>query len=135
MNLRDDLSAHISKAEGRPPLMLASSVEKNIPVYDCRALVRCLEPGEPRQSLMAELAQNLLKGSGAFVLRSAFEDTKIVDQATAAFLAIIADEKASKGKPPIISPPPVPMIAFGTALKNSAWPILKPLPVTMPTAG
>ncbi len=98
MNLRDDLSAHISKAEGRPPLMLASSVEKNIPVYDCRALVQCLEPGEQRQSLMAELAQNLLKGSGAFVLRSAFEDTKIVDQATAAFLAIIADEKASKGE-------------------------------------
>jgi ectoine hydroxylase-related dioxygenase (phytanoyl-CoA dioxygenase family) len=77
---------------------LANSVENNIPVYDCSSLDDYLSAAPRRQALKAEIAKNMLQGSGIFVLKGAFADTGIVDDATAQFKHIIAREKADKGE-------------------------------------
>jgi len=93
---KDDLNTHISRDLSPGDVPHASSVENNVPVYDCAVLDECLTNGDKRQALMAELSQNLLTGSGAFAMRSAFADTTVIDRTSEVFMAIIADEKASK---------------------------------------
>lgn len=75
----------------------AAAVEKNIPVYDMAALRPSLEDREARRQIMAEWAQVLMNGPGVLALKEAYEDTTPLDQATAVYEAIIADEKESSG--------------------------------------
>jgi ectoine hydroxylase-related dioxygenase (phytanoyl-CoA dioxygenase family) len=75
----------------------ASDIQKNIPIYDMRALSEALGNKSQRRALMAEWAQVLLNGAGALALKNAYADTTAIDQATAIYNDIIAQEKASSG--------------------------------------
>ena len=87
----------INRELGDCDVPLATEIAQNVPIYDCDALADCLDEIARGKALKAELANNLLNGSGVFVLKGAFADTTIVDQATAIFKDIIAQEKAEKG--------------------------------------
>jgi ectoine hydroxylase-related dioxygenase (phytanoyl-CoA dioxygenase family) len=74
---------------------LAAGVESGVLVYDGR--VCSGREGEQREELRRELAAALADGPGAFVIRDAFEDTRVIDDATAVFLSIIDDERDTGG--------------------------------------
>lgn len=92
----DTLRAAIENPLGHSLIGLASSIEKGIPIYDCRSLVDHLPVGEKRENLKLELSGIILHGSGAFVLKGAYDDTAVVDEATQLFLNIINQEKSTK---------------------------------------
>ncbi|WP_369194779.1 phytanoyl-CoA dioxygenase family protein [Streptomyces djakartensis] len=66
----------------------ASTVERNVPVYDCALL-------EGDRVVQAELVRALAEGPGIVVFRGAFPDPEVVDRATAVFEALIAGQRAS----------------------------------------
>jgi ectoine hydroxylase-related dioxygenase (phytanoyl-CoA dioxygenase family) len=76
---------------------LAADVVKNVVVYDA-ARVRG-EVGRPdgEETVAAELVRALTHGPGVVAVRDAFADVAAVDRASAAFDAIIADERADGG--------------------------------------
>ena len=55
---------------------------KNIPIYDNETLQHFYENEELKSELMAEWAWVLREGSGAVVIRNAYSDTSVIDQAT-----------------------------------------------------
>ena len=69
--------------------------EREIPIYDCRALDEVLADPVREQTLQAEWAQVLLDGAGVLVLKNAFADTAAVDEATRVFEEIIKQERES----------------------------------------
>jgi len=75
----------------------ATDAPKNVPVYDMTVLTPRLADDATRRALMAEWARILRTGAGVFVLRQACPDHAAIDAATAAYDAIIADEKAATG--------------------------------------
>ncbi len=75
----------------------AKTVEKNIPIYDMAALRPMLEDGTTRRALMGEWARVLGRGAGVVVLKRAYADTEVLDQATAIYLDIIDAEKRDSG--------------------------------------
>jgi len=83
----------ISQTTDKADVPHASAVEKNIPIYDLGTLLPALEDAAQRQSLMAEWAQVLLHGAGIVALKGAYADTTVLDQATAIYEDIIAEEK------------------------------------------
>jgi ectoine hydroxylase-related dioxygenase (phytanoyl-CoA dioxygenase family) len=94
-NLRDFTTALIAGGE-RAPRYAANSIQ-GIPVYECLDLEQVVLSAE-RAELLAEWADVLSNGAGVFVLKHAFADTGCVDEATAVFESIIADEKKSGSK-------------------------------------
>lgn len=93
----DALKAHIEQPIGSSLIGFTTTIEKGVPVYDCAALSDHLDLGEKRDALKAELAGVLMHGSGTFVLKGAYADTAIIDEATSVFLDIIATEKKAGG--------------------------------------
>ena len=93
----EDFKALISQSLDPTSLRFAAKVEKNVPIYDCAALRPLLIDPDRRRDVMAEWAGVLLTGSGALALAGAYADTGVIDEATALYNQIIADEKASKG--------------------------------------
>ncbi|MEO0863112.1 MAG: phytanoyl-CoA dioxygenase family protein [Pseudomonadota bacterium] len=75
----------------------AAEVVSEIPVYDVAALSGMLDRPEERRALMAEWAAVLHYGAGAVALRGAYADTTVLDDATAIYDTIIAEEKAASG--------------------------------------
>jgi ectoine hydroxylase-related dioxygenase (phytanoyl-CoA dioxygenase family) len=75
----------------------ASDLQKNVPVYDMTALRAHLAEAAPRREIMSEWAQVLLSGPGVLVLKGAYADTAVLDEATLVYDAIIASEKAQTG--------------------------------------
>ncbi|NRB04307.1 MAG: phytanoyl-CoA dioxygenase family protein, partial [Rhodobacteraceae bacterium] len=75
----------------------AAAIEKNIPVYDMAALRPMLEDAGQRRVLMAEWAQVLRVGAGVVALKNTYADTRVIDEATAIYDAIIAQEKEASG--------------------------------------
>lgn len=73
----------------------AADIQRNIPLYDCPLLRPALENPSTRRSLQAEWATVLRDGAGVFVLRQAFADTSLVDEATRVFDAIVQQERES----------------------------------------
>lgn len=71
----------------------AVSVEKNIPLYDINDLRKVIENPSKRKEVMAEWAKVLGFGAGVVVLKNAYADTRVLDDATVIFKTIIADEK------------------------------------------
>jgi ectoine hydroxylase-related dioxygenase (phytanoyl-CoA dioxygenase family) len=69
----------------------AEGVEQNVLVYDSERL----RATQDRKLAQAELARALLEGPGIIVLKRAFTDLAVVDQATDAFNALIAEERAA----------------------------------------
>ena len=75
----------------------ADAVEKNIPIYDMTRLRTALENAGSRQLLLSEWARVLMSGAGVIVLKGAYADTTVLDEATEIFETIIADEKRADG--------------------------------------
>lgn len=75
----------------------ATGAPANVPVYDMAVLTPRLADPATRRAVMAEWARILQSGAGVFVLRQACPDHAAIDAATAAYDAIIADEKAATG--------------------------------------
>ena len=71
---------------------LAVAVEKNVLVYDCKALRPVLANAADRRAIMAEWADALLTGPGVVVLKGAERDHAMIDQASDVFRALIADQ-------------------------------------------
>jgi ectoine hydroxylase-related dioxygenase (phytanoyl-CoA dioxygenase family) len=69
----------------------AEGAEQNVLVYDSERL----RATQDRKLVQAELVRALLEGPGIIVLKRAFADLAVVDQATDAFNALIAEERAA----------------------------------------
>lgn len=75
----------------------ADDIQKNTPIYDMSRLRPSLEDKERRRTIMAEWARVLQAGAGVLVLRGAYADTVVLDEATAIYEQIIATEKLASG--------------------------------------
>ncbi|MDG1082940.1 MAG: phytanoyl-CoA dioxygenase family protein [Planktotalea sp.] len=75
----------------------AEDIQKNVPIYDMSRLRPSLEGKEQRRAIMAEWAHVLRAGAGVLVLRKAYEDTAVLDEATVIYEQIIATEKLASG--------------------------------------
>ena len=75
----------------------AVSIENNIPIYDISSLEIVLKEEKLKNELMAEWGSILRSGSGAIVLRNAYRDTTVIDEATVLYQDIINDEKLRTG--------------------------------------
>jgi len=72
----------------------AVEVQKNIPIYDMSALRPSLEDKTKRRAIMNEWAYVMMHSAGVVVLRNAYADTAVLDEATAIYEARIAAEKS-----------------------------------------
>jgi hypothetical protein len=79
-------------------LEYAVSATSGIPAYECGDLEAVLSSEKTRRKLLSEWARVLDDGAGVFVLRGAYSNTRVVDEATAVFEAIIAAERRSGSK-------------------------------------
>lgn len=75
----------------------ADDIQKNVPIYDMFRLRPSLEGKDQRRTIMAEWARVLQTGAGVFVLRRAYDDTVVLDEATAIYEQVIAQEKLASG--------------------------------------
>ncbi len=75
----------------------AAQTLKNVPVYDMTRLAPMLGQSASRRVLMAEWARILQQGAGVFVLKQACPDHDAIDQATACYEQVIAEERAAGG--------------------------------------
>ncbi|BBU32552.1 phytanoyl-CoA dioxygenase (plasmid) [Burkholderia sp. THE68] len=79
-------------------LHFSASASSGIPAYECGGLKNVLSSETERSKLLSEWASVLEVGAGVFVLRGAYADTRVVDEATAVFEAIISAERKSGSK-------------------------------------
>ena len=70
----------------------AVAVENNIPIYDVMNFRDVVTYTSAKSELMAEWAWVLKESSGAIVLRNAYQDTAVIDQATKLYQNIIEQE-------------------------------------------
>ena len=91
-----DFEACLDQVTRPENVPLAMAIEKNIPVYDSGKLQSALE-GEGRRTVMAEWARVLRNGAGIVVLKGAYCDTSVLDDATEVYDRIIAQEKQNAG--------------------------------------
>ena len=75
----------------------ASEVVSNVPVYDISRLQKNFQSSDLRAELMSEWAWVLRESSGVIVLRNAYQDTSVIDEATKLYEDIISDEKRKNG--------------------------------------
>ncbi len=73
----------------------AKAVRSNVPVYDGGEIRRIAGDQGAARALMAEWADAMLHGPGILIFKGAFADLGVVDAATAAFEAMIAEQRAS----------------------------------------
>ena len=76
----------------------AAEVRQGVLLYDCAFLRQAIADEAGRERVEGELVRALTDGPGVVVLRGAFADLEIVDRATAAFDAVIADERSVGGQ-------------------------------------
>ena len=76
----------------------ADSIEQNIVIYQGDTLREGIVDAGEESELKAELGSCLRDGPGIFVIRGAFQDVAVIDDMTAVFLKIVADEKSSLGE-------------------------------------
>lgn len=68
----------------------ATSVEKNVLIYDCATLAKDLP--ENRRAIMAEWVEALQSGPGVVVLKGAEPNLAVIDRASDVFRALIAEQ-------------------------------------------
>jgi ectoine hydroxylase-related dioxygenase (phytanoyl-CoA dioxygenase family) len=73
----------------------ASRTERNVLLYDSDRLRAAAATAAGRRDVQAELVRALTDGPGIVVFRRAFPDLSVVERATGAFDALIADQRAS----------------------------------------
>ncbi|MEM1077023.1 MAG: phytanoyl-CoA dioxygenase family protein [Pseudomonadota bacterium] len=73
----------------------AAEVLHKVPVYDMTARGADLENPEARRGLLAEWAWVLGDGPGVFVQRAAVPEPEVIDEVTALYVRVIAEERAA----------------------------------------
>ncbi|WP_106795882.1 phytanoyl-CoA dioxygenase family protein [Rhizobium sp. H4] len=68
----------------------ASAVEKNILIYDSRKVMAAVT--EDRRAVLAEICEAFGEGPGVILFKHAYEDTGIIDRASAIFAQIIEEQ-------------------------------------------
>lgn len=91
----DDLRALTEQTTDPADHPHAETVERNVPLYDSERLRAVAATGEGLRAVRSELARALMDGPGIVVLRRAFPDPGVVDRATAAFDALIREQRAA----------------------------------------
>jgi ectoine hydroxylase-related dioxygenase (phytanoyl-CoA dioxygenase family) len=89
-----DFRAVVERTTDLADYPYADTVEQNVLVYG-PGLRRHVATPAGRRQVQAELGRAFADGPGIAVFKRAFEDTAVVDRATAAFDALIAEQKAS----------------------------------------
>lgn len=70
----------------------AATVDRNVLIYDCAALLPRLSDSQDRRDLLAEWADALMTGPGVLVLKHAEPDHAMLDAATALFFRLIEEQ-------------------------------------------
>ena len=81
----DAFTTLINRTTDRASVPHASDIQSNIPIYDAPSLTF-------NRDLMAEWADVFMHGAGIVVLKNAYTDTGVLDEATAIYERIIASE-------------------------------------------
>jgi ectoine hydroxylase-related dioxygenase (phytanoyl-CoA dioxygenase family) len=93
----DDFVALVEQTPDPADYPLAAEVVDRVLVYDAERLRAEVARPDGEDTVAAELVQAFTEGPGVVAIRGAFPDTRVVDRATAAFDAMIAEEKAAGG--------------------------------------
>lgn len=88
----EDLITLCSQTVSKADYPFAADVQKNVLIYDCPSLLPALSDPAERRALMAEWADAMLTGPGVVVLKHAEPDLDMLDQASAIFWQLIADQ-------------------------------------------
>lgn len=88
----EDFEALIGRTMNASDVPLATSVEKNVAIYDGPDLLPDLADPDKRRALMTEWARIFGELSGVLVIRQAVTDTDALTEANAVFDTIIAEE-------------------------------------------
>lgn len=91
-----DFASQIDRRTHQEDVPRATAIVKNIPIYDC-ADIRAALDGDDRRAVMAEWARVLRSGAGVVVLKGAYPDTQVLDEATEVYDHIIVQERQSAG--------------------------------------
>ncbi|MGI8888126.1 MAG: phytanoyl-CoA dioxygenase family protein [Nocardioidaceae bacterium] len=91
----DDFVSIVSESTDAADYPFAAGVVDNALIYSAASLRPVI--GEPagRKDVQAELIRALIDGPGLVVFKGAYEDTAIVERATAIFLDLIAEQRAN----------------------------------------
>ena len=90
----DAFKAQVEQTTDTSSLHFASTVRKNVPIYEASAIPLA---GPDRPFLMAEWADILRNGAGIIVIQNCYADPSVLDPATKIYEDIIAAEKAAGG--------------------------------------
>jgi ectoine hydroxylase-related dioxygenase (phytanoyl-CoA dioxygenase family) len=90
-----DLVAIVGQTTDLGDYPCAHAVSRNVLVYDCDRLRDRITTSAGRCEVQAELARALMDGPGIVVFKRAFTDLSVVDRASDAFDAMIADQRVS----------------------------------------
>lgn len=93
-DLRDFIAA-VSRRTALADYPHAASVASNILVYDCDAVRALAANAASLRALQAEWGQALMNGPGVVVLQGAVADLDTLEQVSAVFRALIAEQHAS----------------------------------------
>lgn len=91
----DDFIALIDRTTELADYAFAADVRANIPIYDGDAVRRLAAVPESRPALLAEWVRAMMDGPGIVVFSGAFADPAVVDEATAHFQGMIAEQRAA----------------------------------------
>src|SRR5690242_5888815 len=90
-----DLATVVAKTTDVSDYPGAATVSRNILVYDSERMRGAIATATGRSEAQEELARALMDGPGVVVFKRAFSDLSVVDAATDAFDAMIADQRGS----------------------------------------
>lgn len=94
----EDFKKLVSQTQSASDLKFVSSIEKNIPIYDASKLQEQFNDNEMRIALMTEWARIFREQAGVLVIKNAYADTSVIDEATIIFNDIIKQEKQENGQ-------------------------------------
>ncbi|MBY3381158.1 phytanoyl-CoA dioxygenase family protein [Rhizobium laguerreae] len=87
-----DFRALAEKTTALADYPTASTVEKNVLIYDSRKVMTAAATPEGRRAVLAEICDAFGEGPGVVVFKRAYENTGIVDRASTIFDAIIEEQ-------------------------------------------
>ncbi|MBP2443594.1 phytanoyl-CoA dioxygenase family protein [Rhizobium leguminosarum] len=88
----DDFRRLAEKTTALADYPTASAVEKNVLIYDSRKVMAAAAAPEGRRAVLAEICEAFGEGPGVVVFKHAYEDTGIIDRASAIFDQIIEEQ-------------------------------------------
>lgn len=91
----DAFRAEVERTTDAADYPYSTAVRGQVLVYDSERLRAAVTAPGGRREVLAELVRALTDGPGVVVLQRAFAELSVVDRATAAFEALIADQRAA----------------------------------------